>query len=66
MKKVAIAYQGGGSHTAFTAGILQNIPQAKMDDADFDIVALTGTSLGVLRQEGQTLGAAFMGQSGEK
>jgi len=44
--RVAIACQGGGSHTAFTAGVLQglltNMPE------DVDVVALTGTSGGAL------------------
>lgn len=48
MKKVAIACQGGGSHTAFTAGVLQAILQAKLDGAAFDLVALTGTSGGAV------------------
>jgi NTE family protein len=43
---VAIACQGGGSHTAFTAGVLQgligNLPE------DVDVVALTGTSGGAI------------------
>jgi len=43
MKKIAIACQGGGSHTAFTAGVLQALLQAKLDGAVFNIVALTGT-----------------------
>jgi len=44
--RVAIACQGGGSHTAFTAGVLQgmigNLP------GDVDVVALTGTSGGAI------------------
>ncbi|MFO1432256.1 MAG: patatin-like phospholipase family protein [Candidatus Competibacteraceae bacterium] len=48
MKKVAIACQGGGSHTAFTAGVLQAILQAKRDDAAFQLVALSGTSGGAV------------------
>lgn len=48
MKRVAIACQGGSSHTAFTAGVLQGILRAKMDGANFDIVALTGTSGGAI------------------
>lgn len=44
--RVAIACQGGGSHTAFTAGVLQgliaNLP------ADVEVVALTGTSGGAI------------------
>jgi NTE family protein len=45
-KRVAIACQGGGSHTAFTAGVLQgllgNLP------GDVDVVALSGTSGGAI------------------
>jgi NTE family protein len=44
--RVAIACQGGGSHTAFTAGVLQsligNLPK------DVDVVALSGTSGGAI------------------
>ncbi len=44
--RVAIACQGGGSHTAFTAGVLQgllgHIP------SDVDVVALSGTSGGAI------------------
>lgn len=44
--RVAIACQGGGSHTVFTAGVLQefllNIPE------EVDIVALSGTSGGAM------------------
>src|SRR3954452_4047126 len=44
--RVAIACQGGGSHTAFTAGVLQgalsNLP------SDVEIVALSGTSGGAI------------------
>jgi NTE family protein len=45
-KRVAIACQGGGSHTAFTAGVLQgllgNLP------GDVEVVALSGTSGGAI------------------
>lgn len=42
-KRIAIACQGGGSHTAFTAGALQRILQD-----DHHIVALSGTSGGAI------------------
>lgn len=44
--RVAIACQGGGSHTAFTAGVLQQL----LGDLpkDVDIVALSGTSGGAM------------------
>ncbi len=44
VKSVAIACQGGGSHTAFTAGALKRILEEK--DGRFNIVAFTGTSGG--------------------
>ena len=44
--RVAIACQGGGSHTAFTAGVLQGL-LANMPE-DVDVVALTGTSGGAI------------------
>ncbi|MBP2292570.1 patatin-like phospholipase family protein [Azospirillum rugosum] len=54
-KKVAIACQGGGTHAAFTWGVLRTILTTKTRwDADpqggetFDIVAVSGTSAGAL------------------
>ncbi len=44
MRTVAIACQGGGSHTAFTAGALQRL----MADGNHRIVALSGTSGGAV------------------
>jgi NTE family protein len=44
--RVAIACQGGGSHTAFTAGVLDRL-LAEPDPA-YRIVALTGTSGGAI------------------
>jgi NTE family protein len=44
--RVAIACQGGGSHTAFTAGVLQSLLTNLPDDVD--VVALTGTSGGAI------------------
>jgi predicted acylesterase/phospholipase RssA len=46
MKKIAIACQGGGSHTAFTAGALKRI--LKENKKMYDIVALSGTSGGAI------------------
>jgi NTE family protein len=46
MKKIAIACQGGGSHTAFTAGALKRI--LKDNKKKYDIVALSGTSGGAI------------------
>jgi len=45
-KRVAIACQGGGSHTAFTAGVLQGLLAEMPDDAE--VVALSGTSGGAI------------------
>ncbi|MGH9224023.1 MAG: patatin-like phospholipase family protein [Acidimicrobiales bacterium] len=42
--RVAIACQGGGSHTAFTAGVLKRL----LRDDRFDVVALSGTSGGAV------------------
>jgi NTE family protein len=44
--RVAIACQGGGSHTAFTAGVLQWLIPHLPDDVD--VVAFTGTSGGAM------------------
>lgn len=43
---VAIACQGGGSHTAFTAGVLKRLLKEKKKK--FDIVSLSGTSGGAI------------------
>ncbi len=45
-KRIAIACQGGGSHTAFTAGVLKKI--LSQGDKTFEIVALSGTSGGAI------------------
>lgn len=45
--KIAIACQGGGSHTAFTAGVLKKLLQAQVDD-HYEIVGLSGTSGGAI------------------
>lgn len=44
--RVAIACQGGGSHTAFTAGVLQGLMESLPEDVD--LVALSGTSGGAI------------------
>jgi NTE family protein len=43
---VAIACQGGGSHTAFTAGVLDRLLEE--EGVDFDVVGLSGTSGGAI------------------
>jgi NTE family protein len=45
--RVAIACQGGGSQTAFTAGALQGLFEAGVQD-EFEITALSGTSGGAV------------------
>ncbi|MGF1615479.1 MAG: patatin-like phospholipase family protein [Gammaproteobacteria bacterium] len=54
-KKVAIACQGGGTHAAFTWGVLTKILETKRkwdteagDGEKFDITAISGTSAGAL------------------
>jgi NTE family protein len=44
--RVAIACQGGGSLTAFTAGVLQGLLSNPPDDVE--VVALSGTSGGAI------------------
>jgi NTE family protein len=46
MRKIAIACQGGGSHAAFTAGVLHAL--LGIEQPDFEIVALSGTSGGAV------------------
>ena len=41
--RVAIACQGSGSHTAFTAGVLQEI-LSEWDETEYDLVGISGTS----------------------
>jgi NTE family protein len=44
-RRVAIACQGGGSHTAFTAGVLKKLLKEKIEGKhDYEVVALSGTS----------------------
>jgi NTE family protein len=43
-RKVALALQGGGSHGAFTWGVLDRL----LDDATIDIIGVTGTSAGAM------------------
>jgi NTE family protein len=55
IKRIAVACQGGGTHAAFTWGVLSKILETKkawdagpQDGDTFDIVALSGTSAGAL------------------
>src|SRR4051794_41240333 len=45
--RVAIACQGGGSHTAFTAGVLKRLLGERLLER-YDIVGLSGTSGGAV------------------
>jgi NTE family protein len=45
--KIAIACQGGGSQTAFTAGALKALCEANIGD-EFEIVSISGTSGGAI------------------
>ena len=45
--KVAIACQGGGSHAAFTAGLLSRLLQPELAER-YELVALSGTSGGAM------------------
>ena len=45
--KIAVACQGGGSQTAFTAGALKTLCQAQLQD-EFEVVGISGTSGGAL------------------
>jgi NTE family protein len=47
VRRVAIACQGGGSHTAFTAGVLGRLLRAE-DLAGYEVVGLSGTSGGAV------------------
>jgi NTE family protein len=46
-RRVAIACQGGGSHTAFTAGVLKRLLRDEAM-ADYELVGLSGTSGGAI------------------
>jgi NTE family protein len=46
-RRVAIACQGGGSHTAFTAGVLRRLQDGDELD-DYQVVGLSGTSGGAV------------------
>jgi NTE family protein len=46
-KKIAIACEGGGSHTAFTAGVV-SVLLAEENAQRFELVALSGTSGGAM------------------
>ena len=45
--KIAVACQGGGSQTAFTAGALKALCEARIGE-EFDVVGISGTSGGAV------------------
>ncbi|SEP86226.1 patatin-like phospholipase family protein [Natrinema salaciae] len=45
--RVAIACQGGGSHTAYTAGVLKRL-LGEHDDRSYELIGLSGTSGGAV------------------
>src|SRR5689334_1140173 len=45
--RIAIACQGGGSQTAFTAGALKALAEAGLED-QFELVSISGTSGGAV------------------
>src|SRR5690242_6113773 len=45
--KIAIACQGGGSQTAFTAGVLKGLAEADLG-GEFEVVSISGTSGGAI------------------
>ena len=48
-RRIAIACQGGGSHTAFTAGVLKKLLKEKDGEKhNYEVVALSGTSGGAI------------------
>jgi len=47
-KRIAIACQGGGSHAAFTAGVLKKILNDVKEEERYEIVGLSGTSGGAI------------------
>jgi hypothetical protein len=50
-RKVALALQGGGSHGAFTWGVLDRL----LDDETIEIIGVTGTSAGAMNGDGKPL-----------
>ncbi|MFB6179990.1 MAG: ester cyclase [Halorientalis sp.] len=59
-RRVAIACQGGGSHTAFTAGVLDRL--LSEDEVEYDIVGFSGTSGGAICAFAAWFGLASQGR----
>lgn len=65
-KKIAIASQCGGSHTAFTAGALKQLLVSGVHE-QYDLVGLTGTSAGFIKKllrDGEIQAARFLEELG--
>ena len=60
MSRVAIACQGGGSHTAFTAGVLAHVLEHW--DEDDELVGRSGTSGGAVNAVASWFGLATGGR----
>ncbi|MES3517075.1 MAG: patatin-like phospholipase family protein [Natronomonas sp.] len=60
MSRIAIACQGGGSHTAFTAGFLKHVFENW--DEDDELVGLSGTSGGAINAAAAWYGIATDGR----
>ena len=61
-KRVNLALQGGGSHGAFTWGVLDAI----LEDGRLDIEAITGTSAGAMNAVALTQGYLENGRDGAR
>lgn len=61
-KKIAVALQGGGSHGAFTWGVLDSL----LEDGRFDIEGLSGTSAGGMNAVALAQGLLKGGKEGAR
>lgn len=61
-KKISLALQGGGSHGAFTWGVLDRI----LEDGRLDIEAITGTSAGAMNAVALMEGYRSSGRQGAR
>ena len=60
--KIALALQGGGSHGAFTWGVVDRL----LEDPTLEIIALTGTSAGAMNAVVAADGLLGGGPEGER
>ncbi len=61
-QKIAIACQGGGSHTAFTAGVLKKLLEKGVHQT-YDFVGLSGTSGGAICNEHRKIRFSLRGSA---